>query len=55
MGETVHIGLAVTSFQVSRMAQAWMSNVTVTGDVSLAGPFTVSEDIGFKLIALPDK
>lgn len=45
MGETVHIGLAVTSSSPVRTAEVRVSDVTVTGDISPDGPLTVSEDI----------
>jgi len=46
MDETVYIGLVVTSQNAGRAATARIAHVTSTGDVSPAGPFTVSEDIG---------
>lgn len=45
MDETIYIGLAVTSHEVSRTAEASISNVTTTGNVSTIGPFTESQDI----------
>ncbi|MHC4241764.1 MAG: protein kinase domain-containing protein [Planctomycetota bacterium] len=53
MGRAVNIGLAVTSSDAGRTAEAQFSNVNITGDVSPKGPFTVSEDIGFQAITLP--
>ena len=49
MTKTVHIGLAVTSHDPSRIAEAHISNVTVTGSVSPAGPFDHSQDICFEI------
>jgi serine/threonine protein kinase len=46
MAETVHIGLALASHDARRVATARIAHVTATGNVSPAGPFTVSEDIG---------
>jgi tetratricopeptide (TPR) repeat protein len=54
MNETVYIGLAVTSHDPSRIAEAHMSNVTVTGSVSPAGPFDHSQDIYFAIPPLLD-
>jgi len=48
MDETVHVGLAVTSHNAGRAATARIAHVTSTGDVSPAGPFTISEDIGLQ-------
>jgi Tol biopolymer transport system component len=45
MDETVHIGLAVTSHDVTRAAEARISYVATTGNVSPSGPFTNSQDI----------
>jgi hypothetical protein len=45
MGETALVGLAVTSSDTVRTAEARISNVSITGQVSPEGPFTVSEDI----------
>jgi hypothetical protein len=36
-------------------AEAKMSHVTLTGNVSPTGPFDWSEDIGFHVVALPKK
>ncbi len=55
MDETVHIGLAVTSRDASRLAEARLSDVTLTGSVSPEGTFTTSEDIGLQMIVLPKK
>jgi hypothetical protein len=56
MDEAVYVGLAVTSHAGPFMpAEAKMSNVAVTGDVSPAGEFLWSEDIGFQMIMLPKK
>jgi hypothetical protein len=41
--------------ETPQSAEAKMSNVVVTGDVSAAGEFLWSEDIGFQMIALPKK
>jgi serine/threonine protein kinase len=48
MGETVYIGLAVISHDPTRIAEARISNVTVTGSVSPGGPFSISQDINFQ-------
>jgi len=45
MNETIYIGLAVTSENYSRIAEARLSNVDVTGSVTPDGPFTMSDDI----------
>jgi len=45
MNGTVHIGLAVSSHNTWRTAEARISNVTVTGSVSPPGPFVHSKDI----------
>ncbi len=56
MNEDVHIGLAVTSHAGPGVpAEAKFSNVSVTGEVDPDGAFFWSEDIGFELIALPDR
>jgi len=56
MNEVVYIGLAVCSNAGPVVtAEATISSVTITGDVRPAGEFLWSGDIGFKLIALPDK
>jgi hypothetical protein len=49
MAKDVCIGLAVTSHDASRTAEARISNVTVTGSVRPPGPFTESQDITFQL------
>ncbi|MCX5645256.1 MAG: protein kinase [Phycisphaerae bacterium] len=53
MEETVHVGLAVTSRNVDRAATARIAHVTSTGNVTPAGPFTLSEDIGLQTLQLP--
>jgi hypothetical protein len=54
--EAVRIGLAVSAHaNPRRSAEAKISNATVTGDVGPTVEFLRSEDIGFKLIALPDR
>jgi len=55
MNEMVYVGLAVTSHDPSRLAEATISNVAVTGNVSPEGPFTVSEDINFQSVTLQKK
>ncbi len=56
MNGTVYVGLAVTSHTGPFVAdEAKMSNVTSIGDVSPAGEFLWSEDIGFQMIMLPKK
>jgi serine/threonine protein kinase len=52
MNGTVHIGLAVSSHNTWRTAEARISNVTVAGSVTPSGPFTFSQDISFQ--TLPD-
>lgn len=52
MNQTVHIGLAITSNNSSRSTEAKMSNITVTGNVSPNGPFTISEDISLHSVTL---
>ncbi len=54
MDETVSIGLAVTSHDVTRTAEARISHVTTAGDVSPSGPFTESQDIRFQLPSSPN-
>ena len=49
LNETVHIGLAVTSSNTTRAAEARISNVRVTGAVSPDGPFIHSEDISLEI------
>jgi len=43
MGQAVYIGLALTSHDIARTAQAVFSNVTITGQV---GPVWANQDIG---------
>jgi hypothetical protein len=45
IGETGYIGLAVTSHDSAKTAEARISHVTTTGNVSPPGPFTESCDI----------
>lgn len=52
MNQTAHIGLAITSNNLSRSTEAKMSNITVTGNVSPNNPFTVSEDISLQSVTL---
>jgi len=52
MNEMVHIGLAVSSHNTTRAAEARISNVMVAGSVTPSGPFTFSQDISFQ--TLPD-
>ena len=49
MGETVYIGLAVTSHDATKTAEARVSHLTATGDTSPPGPFTESQDIPSQL------
>jgi tetratricopeptide (TPR) repeat protein len=51
MDKTAYIGLAVTSHDPSRIAEAHISNVTVTGSVTPAGPFDHSQDISFQTLS----
>ena len=55
MNKAVHIGLAVTSRASPLPAEAKISNVEVTGNVSPDGEFLWSEDVGFQMIMLPKK
>jgi len=55
MNGTVHIGLAVSSHNVTRAAEARLSNVTLTGAVTPSGPFDRSQDIGLQIPPLPDQ
>ena len=45
MDETVHTGLAVSSADTVRPAEARISQVALTGDIATAGPFIDSRDI----------
>jgi tetratricopeptide (TPR) repeat protein/dipeptidyl aminopeptidase/acylaminoacyl peptidase len=49
MNETVYIGLAVTSHNTTRAAEARISNVKITGSALPDGPFIHSEDIAFEI------
>jgi serine/threonine protein kinase/tetratricopeptide (TPR) repeat protein len=49
MEETVYIGLAVNSRDLKKTAEARISHVTTTGNVSPSGPFAESQDIRFQL------
>ena len=53
MDETVRVGLIVTSRNVGRTATACIADVRLTGNVSPAGPFTLSDDIGLQTLRLP--
>jgi hypothetical protein len=55
MDETVYIGLAVTSHDIARTAEACISNVTTTGDVSPSGPFIESSDIPLQSLPVLDE
>jgi non-specific serine/threonine protein kinase/serine/threonine-protein kinase len=55
IGQTVYIGLAVTSHNAGRAATAHIAHVTCTGNVSPDGPFLWSEDIGLQRGTLPKK
>ena len=52
MNETTYIGLAVTSHNPSRSAEATISNIRLTDNVKPSGPFTVSEDINLLSVKL---
>ncbi len=54
MNETVYVGLAVSSHNPTRAAEARISNVTVTGSVSPPSPFIHSKDISFEISPLLD-
>jgi tetratricopeptide (TPR) repeat protein len=49
MNETVYVGLAVTSHNTTRAAEARISNVTVTGSVNPPGPFVDLKDISLEI------
>ena len=49
MNETVHIGLAVSSHNTTRTAEARISNVHLTGSTSPSGPFVHSKDISLEI------
>jgi len=51
MNETIHVGLAVTSHNSSRTAEACLSNVDITGSVSPDGPFTMSDYISLLILS----
>jgi hypothetical protein len=53
MNETVYLGLAVTSHDATKTAEARVSHVTATGVLTPTGPFNESRDIGFPLPPLP--
>jgi serine/threonine protein kinase len=52
MNETTYIGLAITSHNPSRSAEATISNIRLTDNVKPSGPFTVSEDINLLSVKL---
>jgi hypothetical protein len=54
MAQTVYLGLAVTSHDVGRAAEAQFSRVSTAGEVSPPGPFTESQDIHFQPPSSPD-
>lgn len=54
MNETVNIGLAVSSHDTTRAAEARVSNVTFTGSVTPSGLFTLSQDISFQTLSDSD-
>jgi len=47
--KTAYVGLSITSNDPSRIAEARISHVITTGDVSPPGPFTESRDIRLQL------
>jgi regulation of enolase protein 1 (concanavalin A-like superfamily) len=53
MPDSVYVGLVVTSHNNRKTAEACISHVTTTGDVSPPGPFTESQDISFQLLPTP--
>jgi serine/threonine protein kinase/tetratricopeptide (TPR) repeat protein/regulation of enolase protein 1 (concanavalin A-like superfamily) len=53
MPESVYIGLAVTSHDNQKTAEARISHVTTTGAVRGAGPFTESQDIALPFPVSP--
>jgi len=54
MNETVYIGLAISSHNSNRTAEARISNVTVTGSVTPSGLFTLLQDISFQTLSDSD-
>jgi len=48
MNESVHIGLAITSRNITRAAEARISKVKITGTITPTGPLATSEDIRLK-------
>jgi hypothetical protein len=54
MGETVQIGLAVTSHDVAKSVETHISSVCTTGSVLPDGPFDHSKDIRFTIPPLLD-
>jgi len=54
MDQTVYVGLAVTSHDVTKTAEARTSHVATTGNVSPPGPFTESQNIRFQLPPSPN-
>jgi hypothetical protein len=54
MNETVYVGLAVTSHNTTRAAEARISSVTITGSVSPSGPFINSQDIVLRVLSPSD-
>ncbi len=55
MDETAYIGLAVTSHDVTKPAEARFSHVATSGDVAPLGPFTESQDILSQLPPVPEE
>jgi hypothetical protein len=55
MSEAVRVGLAVTSTDTVRTAEAGFSNVDIIGNVSHSGPFTESKDISLLTIVSPSE
>jgi len=54
MPDSVYIGLALTSCDNKKTAEARISHVTTTGNVSPSGPFTEAQDIRLSLPPSPD-
>jgi serine/threonine protein kinase/WD40 repeat protein len=54
MDETAYIGLAVTSHDATKAAEANISNIYIAGSVSPTGPFDNSQDICFDISHLLD-
>lgn len=54
LNETMYVGPTITSHDPSRNAEARLSQVSTTGNVDPAGPFTESHDARLQLPSSPD-